>query len=309
MNNLNKFYKFAHKWSYNLHSMKNIQHEITPINDDDLFIIQNHPKADFDYALHFHSDFELNLVLRDYGRRIVGDSIEPFNNVDLVLTGPNMPHKWEGNNIDNNHVITIQFQENLLSFHILGKRMFSPIKQLLEKSKRGIQFLEEEDSSIIKRILAMTQMTGFNICLEFFALLYDLATSPRQRILASGAFDTNNILRDSKSRRIAKIKEYINTNYMNQIKLSDIAQLVAMSDSALSHFFKKRTNRNIIDYINDVRISNATKMLFETSQSVSEIAFFCGFNNISNFNRIFKKHHHKTPSEYRNTIQKITVKY
>ena len=93
--------------------MKNIQHEITPINEDDLFIILNHPKADFDYPIHFHSDFELNLVLWDFGRRIVGDSIEPFEEVDLVLTGPNVPHKWEGNNVESNHVITIQFHEQL----------------------------------------------------------------------------------------------------------------------------------------------------------------------------------------------------
>ena len=123
------------------------------------------------------------------------------------------------------------------------------------------------------------------------------------------AFDNDSILRDSKSRRIAKINEYINNNYMNPIKLCDIAQLVSMSDSALSHFFKKRTNRNIVDYINDIRISNATKMLFETTNSISEIAFLCGFNNISNFNRIFKKNKGKTPSEYRESIQKIMIKY
>ena len=113
--------------------MKNIQHEITPINEDDLFIILNHPKADFDYPIHFHSDFELNLVLWDFGRRIVGDSIEPFEEVDLVLTGPNVPHKWEGNNVESNHVITIQFHEQLLTFPILQKRMFSSIKDMLEK--------------------------------------------------------------------------------------------------------------------------------------------------------------------------------
>ena len=102
--------------------MKNIQHEITPINEDDLFIILNHPKADFDYPIHFHSDFELNLVLWDFGRRIVGDSIEPFEEVDLVLTGPNVPHKWEGNNVESNHVITIQFHEQLLTFPILQRK-------------------------------------------------------------------------------------------------------------------------------------------------------------------------------------------
>ena len=82
------------------------------------------------YPIHFHSDFELNLVLWDFGRRIVGDSIEPFEEVDLVLTGPNVPHKWEGNNVESNHVITIQFHEQLLTFPILQKRMFTSIKDM-----------------------------------------------------------------------------------------------------------------------------------------------------------------------------------
>lgn len=289
--------------------MKNSQHEITPINDDDLLIILNHPKADFEYPVHFHSDFELNLVINDSGNRIIGDSFEPFGKVDLVLIGPNVPHKWEGTNVENNHVITIQFHEKLLSFPILQKRMFSTIREMLEKSKRGIQFVESESSEIVKKIMDMTQTTGFNVCLQFFALLYELSTSPRQRILASGTFDNDSIIRDSKSRRIAKINEYINENYMNNIKLCDISGIVAMSDSALSHFFKKRTNRSLIDYINDVRISYATKMLFETTTSISEVAFLCGFNNLSNFNRIFKKSKGKTPSEYRDSIQKIMVKY
>lgn len=289
--------------------MKNIQREITPINNDDLFIILNHPQADFDYATHFHSDFELNLVLHDAGKRIVGDSIESFGNPDLVLIGPNIPHKWEGTNIENNHVVTIQFHDQLLTFPILQKKIFSSIKEMLEKSKRGIQFTESENSDIIQRILAMTQMTGFSVCTDFFSLLYELSTTPNQKVLASPAYDNDSIIRSSKSRRIAKINEYINKNYMNPIKLCDIAEIVSMSDSALSHFFKKRTNRNLIDYINDVRIGFATKMLLETTHSISEIAFLCGFNNISNFNRVFKKSKGKTPTEYREALQKILIKY
>lgn len=286
-----------------------IQREITPINQDDLFIVLNHPEADFDYATHFHSDFELNMVLRDCGERIVGDSVEHFSNCDLVLIGPNVPHAWKGEIVKDNHVVTIQFPDQLLSFPILQKKMFISIKEMLQKSTRGIQFVEEEDSPIFQRILNMCQMTGFNVCLEFFSLLYELSTNPHQRILASGSFDSDSVIRESKSRRIAKICNYINDNYMDQIKLSSIASEVFMSDSALSHFFKKRTNRNLIDYINDVRIGNAAKMLFETTHSVNEVAFLCGFNNISNFNRIFKKSKGKTPTEYRESIHKILIKY
>ncbi len=289
--------------------MKNIQREITPINSDDLFIVLNHPNADFDYATHFHSDFELNMVLHDKGKRIVGDSVEQFASHDLVLIGPNVPHAWKGDIVEGNHVVTIQFPDQLLSFPILQKKIFLSIKEMLQKANRGIQFVEDENSPIFQRILDMCQMTGFNVCLEFFSLLYELSTNPNQRILASGSFDSDSVIRESKSRRIAKICNYISANYMEQIKLSDIASEVSMSDSALSHFFKKRTNRNIVDYINDVRIGNAARMLFETTHSVNEVAFLCGFNNISNFNRIFKKSKGKTPTEYRESIHKILIKY
>ena len=96
---------------------------------------------------------------------------------------------------------------------------------------------------------------------------------------------------------------------MNQIKLSNIANQINMSVSALSHFFKKRTNRNLIDYVNDVRIGAASKMLYETTHSINEIAFFCGFSNISNFNRMFKKIKGQTPTEFRTNIHKILIKY
>ncbi|MDD2961926.1 MAG: AraC family transcriptional regulator [Muribaculaceae bacterium] len=289
--------------------MSTIQREITPINDDDLFILLNHPEADFDYATHFHTDFELNLVLHDKGKRVVGDSIEEFPPCDLVLIGPNIPHRWQGEIVKGNQVITIQFHDQLLSYQILQKKMFNSIKEMLQKSNRGIQFVEDEDSNIVKQILQMSKINGFKVCLEFLSLLYELSTSPNQRLLASRSFDSDSVIRDSKSRRIAKICDYINKNHMNQIKLSDLAETVSMSDSALSHFFKKRTNRNLVDYINDVRIGNATKMLFETTHSINEIAFLCGFNNISNFNRIFKKNRGKTPTEYRESIQKILTKF
>lgn len=286
-----------------------IQREITPISEEDLFIVLNHPEADFEYSTHFHSDFELNLVLDTYGKRIVGDSIENFSSCDLILIGPNIPHAWRGETIKGNHVITIQFHDKLLDFPLLSKKVFSPIKELLQKASRGIQFVEEKDSKICNRIMNISNMSGFNVSLEFFSLLYELSTSPNQRYLASVAYDTDLIIRESKSRRISVICEYIKYNYMNQIKLSDIASQINMSDSAVSHFFKKRTSRNIIDYINDIRVGHATRMLYETTHSISEVAFLCGFNNISNFNRQFKKAKGQTPSIFREGIQKILVKY
>ena len=116
--------------------MKDIQKEITPIAADDLFIVLNHPNAKFDYPVHYHPDYEINLVMDTYGSRIVGDSVEAFEALDLIMIGPNLPHAWKGEVVEGNHVITIQFSDKLLNFPILEKRLFNPIKQLLLESQR-----------------------------------------------------------------------------------------------------------------------------------------------------------------------------
>ena len=124
--------------------MKDIQKEITPIAADDLFIVLNHPNAKFDYPVHYHPDYEINLVMDTYGSRIVGDSVEAFEALDLIMIGPNLPHAWKGEVVEGNHVITIQFSDKLLNFPILEKRLFNPIKQLLLESQRGIGFSRHE---------------------------------------------------------------------------------------------------------------------------------------------------------------------
>jgi AraC-like DNA-binding protein len=288
--------------------MKDIQKEITPIVDDDLFIVLNHPNAKFDYPVHYHSEFEINLVMNSYGKRIVGDSKENFGKTDLIMIGPNLPHAWKGEVVEGNHVITIQFSDKILNFPILEKRLFSPIKQLLFDSQRGICFSETTHKIVRQKIIKLTKMQGFHTVLGFFSILHDLSISNR-RVLVSNQFETNDVIRTSKSRRIAKACDYIEKNFETQIKLNDVASLLNMSDSAFSHFFKKKTSRTFIDYITNFRITHACQMLSDTTHTIAEICYTCGFNNMSNFIRIFKKKKGFTPKEYRIFIQQMLIKY
>ncbi|MDR1680317.1 MAG: AraC family transcriptional regulator [Prevotellaceae bacterium] len=288
--------------------MKDIQKEITPIVDDDLFIVLNHPNAKFDYPVHYHSEFEINLVLDSYGKRIVGDSMEDFGNIDLVMTGPNLPHAWKGEIVKGNHVITIQFSDRILNFPILEKRLFTQIRQLLLDAQRGIVFADSARETVRRKIIKLTKMQGFHTVLEFFSILHDLSISDR-RVLVSDRFETGDIIRTSKSRRIAKVCDYIEKNFEEPVKLKDVASLVSMSESAFSHFFKKKTGRTFIDYITNYRIARACRMLSETTHTVSEVCYTCGFNNMSNFIRIFKKKKGLTPKEYRVFIQQMLIKY
>ena len=288
--------------------MKDFQKEITPLASDDLFIVLDHHSAKFDYPVHHHSDFEINLVMDTYGKRVVGDSIESFSDLDLVMIGPNIPHAWFGEVEENNQVVTIQFSDKLLNFPILEKRLFSSIKNLLIESQRGLAFPERTQTAIKEKILKLTKMQGFQTVLEFLSILNELSVSDR-RVLVSNQFDSQLVVRTSKSRRIATVCNYIERNYAKTVNLSEVASLVSMSDSAFSHFFKKRTNISFKDYLTNVRISHACQLLTKTTHSVAEICFACGFNNLSNFIRIFKKKKGSTPSDYRTFIEQMLIKY
>ena len=250
--------------------MKDIQKEITPIAADDLFIVLNHPNAKFDYPVHYHPDYEINLVMDTYGSRIVGDSVEAFEALDLIMIGPNLPHAWKGEVVEGNHVITIQFSDKLLNFPILEKRLFNPIKQLLLESQRGIGFSRQTQLVMKDKIIKLTRMQGFHTVLEFFSILHELSIADRH-ILVSNQYDTKDTVRTSKSRRIAKVCDYIEKNFEEPIKLGDVAQLVNMSESAFSHFFKKKTNCTFIDYITNLRIARACQLLAETTDRKSVV--------------------------------------
>lgn len=288
--------------------MKEIQKEIIPIADDDLFIVLDHPNADFDYAVHYHPEYEINLVVDSYGKRIIGDSEEEFSSLDLIMIGPNLPHAWKGEVVEGNHVVTIQFSEKLLNFPILEKRLFSSIRKMLLDSQKGIDFSYDTKLRMKDEILQLTRMQGFHTVLTFLSILHQLSVSDH-RILVSNQYDTQDTIRSSKSRRIAKVCEYLEAHYEEPVKLEDVAQLVNMSESAFSHFFKKKTNSTFIEYITNLRIAKACRMLSDTSTGIAEICYDCGFNNLSNFIRIFKKKKGTTPSDYRTFTQQILIKY
>lgn len=288
--------------------MKELHKEITPLSDNDLFIVLNHPSAKFDYPVHHHSDYEINLVMDSHGTRIVGDSEERFSTLDLVMIGPHIPHAWQGEVVQGNHVITIQFSDKVLHFPMLEKRLFQPIKELLYDSQHGLCFPEATILDIRSRLLNLTSQRGFQTVIEFLQILHLLSVSAKRKLMEH-VYDTQSIVRISKSRRIAKVCDYIDKNFEQPIHLRDVAASVNMSESAFSHFFKRKTRISFIDYLINLRIGKACQMLSETSHSVAEISFRCGFNNLSNFIRIFKKKKGTTPSEYRRLMEQLLYKY
>lgn len=287
--------------------MTEIQQEICPINADDLFIIFDRPNTKFEYPIHCHPEYELNLVMNTSGTRVVGDCEESFDGSDLVMTGPYVPHVWKSPS-EVNHEITIQFSSDLLNYQIMQKRLFMPIKQLMIESRHGLYFYGEEVEHIKEEIIELTRLQGFQTAIKFLTILNSLAYAPRRKIV-SNSYEPDDLVHKSKSRRISRVCNYISENLSQKITLSDAAKLANMSDSAFSHFFKRQTSISFITYVNNLRVAKACDLLANTALSASEICYECGFNNKSNFIRLFTKRKNMTPIEYRNYISQLLIKY
>ena len=287
--------------------MSEIQQEICPITNEDLFIILDHTNAKFEYPIHCHPEYEINLVINTKGTRVVGDSEEEFSDLDFVMTGPYIPHVWKSE-LETNHVVTIQFSEELLNFQIMNKRLFLPIKQLLLDSMQGLCFYGPEAERIKDEIVELTKLQGFQTATKFLSILNELAHAPRRK-LVSNLYESERLIHHSKSRRISKVCKFIEENISQKITLSDAASLVNMSDSAFSHFFKRQTSISFITYVNNLRVAKACDLLANTALSASEICYDCGFNNKSNFIRIFTKKKQMTPIEYRKYYNQLLTKY
>ncbi len=173
------------------------------------------------------------------------------------------------------------------------------IRTLLQRSSRGILFSRETTVSLMPRLIQLPQKHGFDSVLELMSLLHDLSISRNFKTLSDVSF--NSEMPSYNSRRIEKIMEYLNNNFSENITLAEVAKIAGMAEVSLSRFFKFRTGKTFIDTLNEVRLGNTSRMLIDTTSSINEVANKCGFNNMSNFNRIFKKKKECTPKEFRQT--------
>lgn len=279
--------------------------EITPLSPDDSFLVFDRVKKHFDFPIHFHPEYELNFILNGKGaRRVVGDSIEVIDEIELVLVGPNLNHGWETHQCANDKIyeITIQFHSNLFDEKLLSRRIFKSIKDLLQRSNYGILFSKKTSKQLRPRIMNLAKISGMDYFMEVLSILQDLATSRNQKQLSTYS-EHNKIF--EKSSQIKKVYDYIHENFGRKITLAEISALANMTPVTFNRFIKKRMGKTFIEFANETRISYATRWLNETDMSISEISYKCGFNNIANFNRVFKKLRNCTPSDYREEFEGI----
>lgn len=265
-----------------------IMREITPLSDRDCFYIADRRKTEFTYPIHCHAEFELNFTEHAAGvRRVVGDSAEIIGDYDLVLiTGKELEHVWEQHECDSKEIreITIQFSPDLFFKNFMNKNQFDSIRCMLEKAQCGISFPMQAIMKVynwLDRLASEEQ--GFYAVINLLVILYELSQCEDTRTLSSSSFAKISVYSDS--RRVQKVQDYIDQHYNEEIRLGQLADLVSMTSVSFSRFFKLRTGKNLSEYIIDIRLGHATRMLVDSTMSIAEICFECGFNNLSNFNR------------------------
>lgn len=289
--------------------MDKIITEITPLEEKDCFYLAERYKESFTYPLHKHEEFELTFEENCEGaRRIVGDSIEELGKYDLVLIGSNLEHTWEQNGCQSSQMreVTIQFSPDLFSENLLHKNHMQSIHQLLERAHNGVAF----GMGAVMRIYAKfneiaNAKPGFYRFIKLLEILYELSLEEDFHILASSGFSHSKLTPDS--RRVRKVEEYIDHHFKEEIRLQTVSDIAGMTPTAFSRFFKLRTGRTLSDYIIDIRLGYAARQLVDTTTSVVEICYDSGFNNVSNFNRIFKKRKGCSPTIFRENYNKNKI--
>jgi len=281
--------------------------EITPLRDYDCFLVFDRTRNDFNFHTHFHPEYEINFIKNAAGgKRIVGNHSAEIEDYELVMIGPNISHGWENYKNDTSkilHEITIQFPKDLFDRFLLNKNILKPINKLLKDSESGILFSKNTAINVEARLSSLARKTGFENFIEFQLLLNDLAKSENKVKLTNNLINLEN--NQNTNKKVHLVYDFIKNNYSSKIMINDVATTLNMTVISFGRFLKKHTNKTFTEIVNEYRLGYASRKLIETNESVSEICFTCGFNNISNFNRRFKAKHGCTPTKYRTNFNGV----
>lgn len=292
--------------------MKNydVLREETPLSQEDCFLVIQRARTGFRFPLHVHPEYELNYLEHGSGAiRMIGDSVEEVGEYDLVLVAGGVKHAYSNHTckFENATEITIQFHRSLFD-SVINKRNFKTIKNMFDNATQGLVFSQQ----VIDRIAPQLKMLSYDVPDSFqnFLRLVDILKTLSLDETARRLNDSNNvkIYNDRDSERLKIIMLYLHENYQHPLTLADVSQLINTSESSLTRFLKKWTGKTFIDNLNDIRISEAAGRIIDTSDTISEICYKSGFNNLSNFNRLFKKRKGLTPTEYREKYMRSRFK-
>lgn len=282
--------------------------EIITAAERESFVIKRFDKKGFDAPFHFHSEFELTSIVEGKGKRFVGNNMTGFQNNDLVLMGPSLPHCWKLAPLENDKATSLVIHFN---YDFLGKDFFEKpeldfIKKLLKRSECGIEFRGKIKEQIKENMALMSEEKNqFKKLMLILDVLNKLAASREYVLLNKKGSVT--LQSDNNRERINKVFAYIVENFHDDILLNEASETIGMTPNAFCKYFKKITRKTFIETVIDYRINFATQQLVETDKSIADICFESGFRDMSNFYKMFSSRMKTSPFNYRKQFLKETV--
>lgn len=283
--------------------------EKVPHSLENSFFVKRDPMPFLDWGWHFHPEFEICLTEKSTGKRFVGNSVENFEEGDLVLLGSMLPHAFVNDPIFKQgrddlyaQTLVVQFHEQIFGDRFLLLPECRNIKKILERSKYGIQIIGKSRKVIEKELTKLVEMEGLKKLLQLIKILNMIYTTEEYRLLSKGGYVRS--YRSSDSGRINAVYNHIVDNFNSEIKLETVASIANLTETAFCKYFKQRTSKSFSRFLNEIRISHSCKLLLDEDLTIKEICEESGFKNLSNYNRQFKKITGKTPREYQKEHRK-----
>ncbi|GAB3997233.1 AraC family transcriptional regulator [Spirosoma daeguense] len=275
------------------------------------FIVKELVEPHFDPNWHFHPHYQLFLVEEGTGMRFIGDSIKPFGPGDLVFLGPNLPHLWRSDQPYFDKLsglktkgIVIYFAEDFLGSDFFHKPEMRLIRQLLDQSRQGLEWTGKTRNQVEAALRQMAQQTiDFDRVISLLSLFSTLSHAPDYRILTSAGY--TNTVKPSETDRMQLVHDYVLEHFPDDLSLDTVADLAGMTPPAFCRYFKARANKTFSEFVSEVRIGHACKLLMRGKLNITQISFESGFRTLSNFNRQFKDITGQTPSNYVKTYREL----
>jgi len=269
--------------------------------------IKNVDQFYLDAPFHFHHLCELVWVQQSFGKRIVGDNIDNFEDGDLVLMAPNLPHIWQNDQAFFRKrkgfrvkATVIYFPTDFLLTLTDEQDVLKPTHELIKRASRGLSFWGQTKKKVYEILLNISEAKGFKKIIYFLQAIDILAGSREYQYLASISY--KNHFDEKDADRVNKVYHFLIQNFHRDISLKEIADICCVSPNSFCRFFKSRTQKSLTQFLNELRIGHACKLLQNEDYSVSDVCYECGYNNTANFNKFFKAITKKTPSEYRRKL-------
>ena len=268
-----------------------------PLSEHSSFLADTFITPYFETPWHYHSEYELVLIIKGSGKRFVGNHVSDFQEGNLTFMGPNVPHLFRKEYINEpGGSLVIHFKEEFLGDNFLSIPEMQKIKLLFERSKMGIQVNGKTRDEIAGQMNNILALRGMNRLICLLQLLTYLADSSEYELLSNLDSSSQN---NKDSDRLNKVFDYLMTHFTEDIQLEKVAEIANMSYSGFSRYFRNRTKKTFSHFVNEIRIGYACKRLMECDISVSNVCFECGFNNLTNFNEQFRKIIKVTPHQFK----------